>query len=114
MREMPINDFSQRNGRIREDGRIVHDMYVYEVKKPSESKGEWDYFKLRAVRIRQIGHLLQAIDTRHIADGGFGLIVSHQTMEAAPSIEYAIDAALRQLRPSLAPNAGRAAQRTYQ
>lgn len=49
MREMPVNDFFARNGRIREDGRMVHDMYVYEVKKPSESKGEWDYYKLRAV-----------------------------------------------------------------
>jgi len=49
MREMPINDFFARNGRIREDGRMVHDMYVYEVKKPSESKAEWDYYKLRAV-----------------------------------------------------------------
>jgi branched-chain amino acid transport system substrate-binding protein len=28
---------------------MVHDMYVYEVKKPEESKGEWDYYKLRAV-----------------------------------------------------------------
>jgi branched-chain amino acid transport system substrate-binding protein len=49
MREMPINDFFAKNGRIREDGRMVHDMYVYEVKKPSESKGEWDYYKLREV-----------------------------------------------------------------
>src|SRR6266550_698760 len=49
MREMPINDFFAKNGRIREDGRMLHDMYVYEVKKPSESKGEWDYYKLRAV-----------------------------------------------------------------
>jgi len=40
MRETPINDFFAKNGRIREDGRMVHDMYVYEVKKPSESKGE--------------------------------------------------------------------------
>jgi branched-chain amino acid transport system substrate-binding protein len=38
-----------RNVRIGEDGRRVHDMYVYEVKKPSELKGEWDYYKLRAV-----------------------------------------------------------------
>jgi branched-chain amino acid transport system substrate-binding protein len=49
MREMPINDFFARNGRIREDGRMVHDMYVYEVKKPSESKGDWDFYKLREV-----------------------------------------------------------------
>ncbi|HEY0218615.1 MAG TPA: ABC transporter substrate-binding protein [Afipia sp.] len=49
MREMPVNDFFAKNGRIREDGRFVHDMYVYEVKKPSESKYDWDYYKLRAV-----------------------------------------------------------------
>jgi branched-chain amino acid transport system substrate-binding protein len=49
MRELPINDFFAKNGRIREDGRMVHDMYVYEVKKPSESRGEWDYYKLREV-----------------------------------------------------------------
>jgi branched-chain amino acid transport system substrate-binding protein len=49
MREMPINDFFAKNGRIREDGRMVHDMYVYEVKKPSESQGDWDFYKLREV-----------------------------------------------------------------
>lgn len=49
MREIPVNDFFAKNGKIREDGRMVHDMYVYEVKKPSESKGEWDYYKLREV-----------------------------------------------------------------
>jgi branched-chain amino acid transport system substrate-binding protein len=49
MREMPIDDFFAKNGRIREDGRMVHDMYVYEVKKPSESKGDWDFYKLREV-----------------------------------------------------------------
>ncbi|WP_338829582.1 ABC transporter substrate-binding protein [Bradyrhizobium sp. 27S5] len=49
MRELRINDFFARNGRIREDGRMVHDMYVYEVKKPSESKGDWDFYKLREV-----------------------------------------------------------------
>jgi branched-chain amino acid transport system substrate-binding protein len=46
MRELPVNDFFAKNGHIRVDGRMVHDMYVYEVKKPSESKGEWDYYKL--------------------------------------------------------------------
>ena len=49
MREMPINDFFAKNGRIREDGRMVHDMYVYEVKKPSESMSDWDFYKLREV-----------------------------------------------------------------
>jgi branched-chain amino acid transport system substrate-binding protein len=48
MRSMPINDFFAKNGKIREDGRMVHDMYLYEVKKPAESKGPWDYYKLVA------------------------------------------------------------------
>jgi branched-chain amino acid transport system substrate-binding protein len=46
MREMPVNDFFAKNGKIREDGRMVHDMYVYQVKAPAESKGEWDLLKL--------------------------------------------------------------------
>lgn len=48
MKEMPINDFFATNGHIREDGRMVHDMYVYQVKTPSESKYPWDYYKLVA------------------------------------------------------------------
>jgi len=49
MREMPINDMFAKNGKLRADGRMVHDMYVYQVKKPSESKYPWDYYKLKAV-----------------------------------------------------------------
>jgi branched-chain amino acid transport system substrate-binding protein len=49
MRETPINDFFAKDGRIREDGRMVHEMYVYEVKKPTEAKGDWDFYKLRSV-----------------------------------------------------------------
>ncbi|MBC7414858.1 MAG: ABC transporter substrate-binding protein [Herminiimonas sp.] len=45
MKELPINDFYATNGRIRADGRMVHDMYLYEVKKPSEAKYPWDYYK---------------------------------------------------------------------
>ena len=48
MRTTPINDFFARDGRIRADGRMVHDMYLYEVKKPGESKEKWDYYKLVA------------------------------------------------------------------
>ena len=48
MRATPINDFFAKDGRIRADGRMVHDMYLYEVKKPEESKGAWDYYKLVA------------------------------------------------------------------
>jgi branched-chain amino acid transport system substrate-binding protein len=42
MRQTPVNDFFARNGIIRKDGRMVHDMYLAQVKKPSESKGPWD------------------------------------------------------------------------
>jgi branched-chain amino acid transport system substrate-binding protein len=45
MRTTPINDFFAQNGTIREDGRMVHDMYLYEVKRPAESKRAWDYYK---------------------------------------------------------------------
>ena len=45
LRATPVNDFFVKNGAIREDGRMVHDMYLYEVKKPAESKGAWDYYK---------------------------------------------------------------------
>lgn len=45
MKEMPVNDFFAKNGRVRVDGRFIHDQYVYEVKKPSESKAPWDYYK---------------------------------------------------------------------
>ena len=48
MKATPINDFFARDGRIREDGRMVHDMYLFEVKKPSESKEPWDDYKLVA------------------------------------------------------------------
>jgi branched-chain amino acid transport system substrate-binding protein len=48
MKATPINDMFAKNGHIREDGRMVHDMYLFEVKKPSESKGRWDDYKLLA------------------------------------------------------------------
>jgi branched-chain amino acid transport system substrate-binding protein len=48
MRATPINDFFAKNGKIRIDGRMVHDMYLLEVKKPSESQSEWDVYKLLA------------------------------------------------------------------
>ena len=48
MKDTPINDMFAKNGRIREDGRMVHDMYLFEVKSPAESKGRWDDYKLLA------------------------------------------------------------------
>jgi branched-chain amino acid transport system substrate-binding protein len=46
MKETPVNDFMTKNGHIQEDGSLIRDMYLFEVKKPSESKGPWDYYKL--------------------------------------------------------------------
>jgi branched-chain amino acid transport system substrate-binding protein len=45
MKETPVNDFMTQNGRIQEDGSLIRDMYLFEVKKPSESKAAWDYYK---------------------------------------------------------------------
>ncbi len=47
MKATPINDFFAKNGRIREDGRHVHDFYLLQVKKPEESKYAWDYYHVR-------------------------------------------------------------------
>ncbi len=48
MKATPINDFFAKNGRIRDDGRMVHDMYLVQVKSPGESKNEWDIYKVLA------------------------------------------------------------------
>ncbi len=45
MREAPIHDFFARDGHIRPDGLMVHDMYLFQVKTPAESKGPWDLYK---------------------------------------------------------------------
>ncbi len=45
MKATPINDFFAKNGIIRADGRMVHDMYLARVKTPEESKGNWDYYR---------------------------------------------------------------------
>lgn len=44
MKSTPINDFMTQNGSIREDGRVLRDFYIFRVKKPSESKDEWDLY----------------------------------------------------------------------
>jgi branched-chain amino acid transport system substrate-binding protein len=49
MKKTPVNDFFAKNGKIREDGRMVHDMYLMQVKKPAESKYPWDYYHVRQV-----------------------------------------------------------------
>lgn len=48
MRDMPVNDFMTKNGRIREDGRLIRDMYLFRVKSPQESKHRFDYYELLA------------------------------------------------------------------
>jgi branched-chain amino acid transport system substrate-binding protein len=48
MKAIATDDPLFGKGTVRADGRKIHDMYLYEVKKPSESKGPWDYYKLRA------------------------------------------------------------------
>jgi branched-chain amino acid transport system substrate-binding protein len=63
MREIPVNDFYAKNARLREDGRLVHDMYFAEVKKPSESKEPWDDYKI-------LGTIPGATAFRSLADGG--------------------------------------------
>lgn len=47
MQDTPINDMFAKNGKLRPDGRMVHDMYLFQVKKPSESKAPWDYYHLK-------------------------------------------------------------------
>ncbi|MBV8747183.1 MAG: ABC transporter substrate-binding protein [Xanthobacteraceae bacterium] len=67
MKEMPTDDPLFGKGTIRADGRKLHDMYLFEVKKPSESKGAWDYYKLRAT-------IPAAEAFRPMKDGGCPLV----------------------------------------
>ncbi|MHC2576650.1 branched-chain amino acid transport system substrate-binding protein [Bradyrhizobium diazoefficiens] len=46
MKELPINDFMTKDGSIRDDGRVIRNMYLFATKDPSESKGEWDLMKV--------------------------------------------------------------------
>jgi branched-chain amino acid transport system substrate-binding protein len=67
MKEMPTDDPLFGKGTIRSDGRKVHDMYLLEVKKPEESKGPWDYMKIRAT-------IAAAEAFRPLKDGGCPLV----------------------------------------
>ncbi|UCF54841.1 MAG: ABC transporter substrate-binding protein [Bradyrhizobium sp.] len=49
LKELPVDDDFAQGGKVLENGRMVHDMYLFEVKKPSESKKPWDYYKQLAV-----------------------------------------------------------------
>jgi branched-chain amino acid transport system substrate-binding protein len=48
MKAMPTDDDAFGPGRIREDGRLLHPAYLFQVKSPTESKGPWDYYNLLA------------------------------------------------------------------
>ena len=49
LKELPVDDMFAQGGKVLENGRMVHDLYLFEVKKPSESKKPWDYYKQLAV-----------------------------------------------------------------
>ena len=67
MREMPVNDVMTTNGKLREDGRLMRDMYLFQVKAPSESRSKDDIYKLLATVPAE-----QAF--RPLKDGGCPLI----------------------------------------
>jgi branched-chain amino acid transport system substrate-binding protein len=69
MKELPTDDTLFGKGTIRADGRKIHNAYLFEVKKPSESKGPYDYYKLRAT-------IPAAEAFRPLADGGCSLAKS--------------------------------------
>ena len=48
MKKIPVNDFMTKNGTIREDGRMMRDMYLLQAKKPAKSNGPWDLMKVVA------------------------------------------------------------------
>ncbi|HEY4204131.1 MAG TPA: ABC transporter substrate-binding protein [Xanthobacteraceae bacterium] len=48
LKELPVNDAFTQNGHVQANGRMVSDLYLFEVKKPEESKRDWDYYKLLA------------------------------------------------------------------
>jgi branched-chain amino acid transport system substrate-binding protein len=48
MKKLPINDFMTKDGKVREDGRVIRDMYLMQAKTPEESKGGWDLVKMIA------------------------------------------------------------------
>jgi len=67
MKELPTDDPVFGKGTVRQDGRKIHPMYLFEVKKPSESKGPWDYYNLR--------HTIPADQAfRPLSEGGCPLV----------------------------------------
>lgn len=67
MRNLPIDDFMTHGGKLRIDGRVERDMFLFQVKTPSESKAPWDYY-------RQLATIPAAQATRPLAEGGCPLV----------------------------------------
>src|SRR5262249_38183717 len=70
MRKVKINDFMTKDGWIREDGRIMREMYLEQVKSPAESKHPYDYFKILATTRAE-----EAL--RPLKDGGCPTVKGH-------------------------------------
>lgn len=70
MRDMPIHDFFADRGLLRADGRMVHDMYLVEVKKPEESHYPWDYYKILKIIPGEEAF-------RPLSEGGCPLLAKH-------------------------------------
>ena len=103
MKKMPTDDPLFGKGTIREDGRKIHPMYLYEVKKPSESKGPWDYYKLVA----------EVPGRRGVPPAGRGrLPAGQEALTARPTAQAHVDAICRHSRPGpVRPAPDRADQR---
>lgn len=67
MKATPINDFMTKNGEVRADGRVIRDLYLFRVKKPEESKGEWDL-------LEQVATIPGKDAFRPISEGGCPLV----------------------------------------
>lgn len=67
MRRTPVTDMFAENARIRVDGRLIHDMYLVQVKKPHESTGPWDLYRI-------VGTLPGETAARPLEDGGCPLV----------------------------------------
>jgi branched-chain amino acid transport system substrate-binding protein len=70
MRELPVNDFFAHNGHLRQDGRLVHDMYFAQVKTPAESTKPWDYYRI-------LGTIPGDQAFRPMSEGGCPLVAQH-------------------------------------
>ena len=60
LKELPVDDAFTANGHVQANGRMVSDLYLFQVKKPSESKRDWDYYKLLATVPGDMAYLTPA------------------------------------------------------